>query len=409
MKKHFIVGLLIAGAIIAGIMVRQTRNASAALPSIDDESAVWVEVVAKPVMRVRDGNRTELRTGDRLEAGDTVRVGEEGFARVYFPDGSNMDVDAGTELTLKEATYGEHEETFVVRISLLVGSVWSRVVGLTTPDSQWSVETSNAVVTVRGTTFGVSHEDETTTEIVGGENEVAVTASADSEAVSEGEYVVLTTATSGERHITKDEVPQEARAKRWIRRGLRDDAAFKQLRQTLRDEQGLRGRALRRAMRQHVRELVIRRLRGELDEAPLEDVPLDASEPVIDAPQDAVQTPEPSVLVPPSPVRLAIMAKSALENVREGDTVLFEAVVYFADGTSRPVTKDAAWSASGGIGTFTAPGVFVADLDDVAAELGKVPGGVSATVTTPSGSVIIGTTDAFFVYPNVTVDIEQRG
>ncbi|MFA5062418.1 MAG: FecR family protein [Patescibacteria group bacterium] len=134
----------------------------------------WIEVVRPTVFLVDNTGATkELQTGEEVNQGDKIKTDENGVANIYFPDGSVARLDTNTEITIDAASYDQSDKSLVVKIFVSIGKVWSKIVGLATPNSSWQVESSNAVATVRGTAFGVQVIDGST-EVIGSENNVSV-------------------------------------------------------------------------------------------------------------------------------------------------------------------------------------------------------------------------------------------
>jgi len=171
----FLVGT-IGLAVLAGssfYILNQSRTNS----NGGELSKPWLEVVQPAVFELAADHKTEMRelhTGDELSEGIVIRVSNGGLANIYFPDGSVVRLDEDTRLVLEEGIFDYEDETLKVRINLLWGRVWSKIIGLATPDSHWEVKTSTAVAVVRGTAFGVEYVKEGEANIVGYENKVEV-------------------------------------------------------------------------------------------------------------------------------------------------------------------------------------------------------------------------------------------
>ncbi|MEK7680893.1 MAG: FecR domain-containing protein [Patescibacteria group bacterium] len=135
----------------------------------------WVEVLSSKVFEINASGTVlrELETGDEVDAGSIIKTDATGLVNIYFAEGSVARLDSDTELKINEAKYNPEDESLVVKIFLVAGRVWSKILGLTTQDAQWQVDTANSVATVRGTAFGVEYEGGRTS-ILGSENNVAV-------------------------------------------------------------------------------------------------------------------------------------------------------------------------------------------------------------------------------------------
>ena len=140
----------------------------------ENGKAFWVEVVTPEVVAKEEGTEPRiLRTGDELKEGVTVEVRKGGTANLYFPDGSVARLDSETSVIVHSALFRKDKNILAVSLELIVGRVWSRVVSLITPESLWEVKTSNAIASVRGTTFDVEHTA-TSTRILGVEGVIKI-------------------------------------------------------------------------------------------------------------------------------------------------------------------------------------------------------------------------------------------
>ena len=61
---------------------------------------------------------------------------------------------------MEAGDFEEKTNKLNVRLNLLWGRVWSKVITVLTPESAWEVKTTSAVAVVRGTAFGVEYIEE---------------------------------------------------------------------------------------------------------------------------------------------------------------------------------------------------------------------------------------------------------
>jgi hypothetical protein len=166
----------------------------------------WIEVVVANVYVSSENiEKQALLTGDIISEEEIIETDKNGLANIYFPDGSVMRLDSNTKIKLTSGMYDDNSKTLVVRVSLLAGNLWSKIINLVTPESVWEVKSHNAVAAVRGTAFGVSAMEKATT-VIGHEHIVSVTPfnSAKKIAVSKQETFV------GEKQsltISLDDIP----------------------------------------------------------------------------------------------------------------------------------------------------------------------------------------------------------
>ncbi len=135
---------------------------------------------------------------EKVKPGTTVKTGSSGRALVDSSSAHKTLLDYNSELVIKDDSQKEKK----TKISLVSGAVWARLEKVFDSGEYYEVKTSNAVATVRGTSFGVWYSNHTTT-IVVTEGSIFVSAidEATTEVISGSEVVV----TAGNKAIiTKD-------------------------------------------------------------------------------------------------------------------------------------------------------------------------------------------------------------
>jgi hypothetical protein len=140
-----------------------------------EQNLPWIEVVSGVVNKKEGGVLAELKSGDQLKNGDIIKTDSSGLANIYMPDGSVARLDYNSEIVITQAHYFDESKSLQVKIKLVVGRIWSKIVELSTNESYWEVETANAVAAVRGTAFGMEYENDETL-VIGWENTVEVEA-----------------------------------------------------------------------------------------------------------------------------------------------------------------------------------------------------------------------------------------
>ena len=90
-----------------------------------------------------------LEAVEPVAVGDGVRTDVTGFAEIAYLDGSRTRLDVDTEFEVVELTDDAGVST--TRTSMGVGRTWHRVESL--GEGEFTVETSQATATVRGTAF----------------------------------------------------------------------------------------------------------------------------------------------------------------------------------------------------------------------------------------------------------------
>jgi hypothetical protein len=434
MKKIIIItGVVVAVALMSGgFFMWWARETSAPAPSVypsggatlnaDDAQQAWVEVSADHVSRISLGSSssTEIFSGDRVVAGDTIVTDDTGTAVIHFPDGSLARIDTKSRVAIDESRFAPESGDLRVRLSLFAGNVWSKIIQLATPDSQWQVQTSNTVATVRGTAFGVSYANGTS-RIIGSEHVVSITVidPVSHKAVEDQSASV----DAGETITVDDAVAQKVAQKRiridaaiattsaavlqqsWVR-GARNadaviDATIAQWRDQHLDMPQIRQKLHEQSVRLREEKL---RQRGIL---PAPAAPSPSSSPSSSqttSVQTSVSSDVATKTVAANVTRVDVKASSASSTVvNEGDQIVFSAVAIMSDGTKKDVTRAAQWRVVGDIGTMISPGVFVARLGATAAEYGKGVGSIVAVFEdSTSGQLIVGKSDLYTVQATIT-------
>lgn len=95
--------------------------------------------------------------GQVLAIGDAVRTGGDGHAVVTLFEGSTVELEPSTQITIDDAE--RHETSTIIRLSQILGRTWHVVTHLLTPDSRYDVRTPTATASVRGTIFQVALDD----------------------------------------------------------------------------------------------------------------------------------------------------------------------------------------------------------------------------------------------------------
>lgn len=129
----------------------------------EDIQKARVELVKEPVewRRQNEADWKPLSGAIELLPGDHLRTGEGGEAVIRWGDAGITRLESGAELEIEQIGVGT-EEPLIIRMRLEGGRVWSRVLKVLDVEGGISVETSDVVATVRGTSFGVGKSDQGT-------------------------------------------------------------------------------------------------------------------------------------------------------------------------------------------------------------------------------------------------------
>jgi len=107
------------------------------------------------VMKAGTGNWIEARAGMSLEAGDSIRTGDDSGAEITFFDGSTIELRAGTEIEIASLDISRETDSTTITLEQTIGNTISRVTKLVDPESRYEVQTPTGVVAVRGSAVQV--------------------------------------------------------------------------------------------------------------------------------------------------------------------------------------------------------------------------------------------------------------
>lgn len=442
-KIAIIIGVVLVLVLVAGaFFYKGMQDVKDAISS--DSAATehaWIEVVTPVVVGVLGGvgQSLELKTGDELFPGTKLSTSKTGRAIIHFPDGSFATLDPESALVIEEGSYDPSRDSLAVRLVLRAGTVWSKVLTFSDDESSWSVETSHAVATVRGTAFGVS-ADINETKVLGIENKVAVGLKTetgeeikteteispdtqvripkkDLNAMVKGEIALKTEVmTKGDKETpqyksfmeraktfdeTRDAMKIEIKEDKEFRKEFREKAReeFKEAIEQQREERKdiiERMEEAREIMKQQLETLppeVRARLMEStnlsaeaLDQAMKQYVEqIEKLPSIIEQESSGEVEASSSTTVTKKMTKVRVHTKHNLSDVKEEDTVLFQATAEYSDGTTKDVTNEAEWTTLGGIGSVERPGVFRAKLDMDKREQGEAPGAVGIRVKNEYG------------------------
>jgi hypothetical protein len=404
---------LIALFSIGVYMAKEKPKNSSGINSIEEVVKPWIEVLNSPVLEIDSRyNERELHTGDELNENTTIKTGENAFANIYMSNGSVARIDSNTELILEKGSYDKKNGGMVVKIFLSAGRIWSKIFELSTPESLWEIKTTNAVATVRGTSFGMEYENKKSS-VIGSENKVSVSAIdpktnkiienanviiEPDKFIEISEEDILDVKKDGEKLKEKTkETPPDIYGKEWIKRSRTADTKLEEDRILLL-EKGIRTNDMRR-------ELFKRSNNDSPNEIPKnndipepkagslilekETVPV----PVINKPKsDSLISEKEIVTIPiinkPKPDSLVLEVIGDAKNIIEDDIIEFRAILIMSDGSRKNVTNTVKWQILGQIGNITVSGIFTAKLDISISELGEGFGTVIATWENPNDTNI---------------------
>jgi hypothetical protein len=143
--RILLVALLAAGVLIPAALILTQQPASAA------NMTLTILGGTADVARGAGGFGRAL-DGHVLNPGDRVRTGDQSHAVVTFLDGSTVEIEPATTITVVQATAAA-SGALTIQLEQAVGRTWSSVQRLLHPDSKFELRTPTTTATVRGTGF----------------------------------------------------------------------------------------------------------------------------------------------------------------------------------------------------------------------------------------------------------------
>jgi hypothetical protein len=102
------------------------------------------------VQRQGAGSWIVATSGMKIGTGDNLKTGEDGYVLITFFDGSVMEVEADSEISVEELSQASGGST-TVRITQVIGHTINRVEDLIDSSSTYEIETPAGSAVVRGT------------------------------------------------------------------------------------------------------------------------------------------------------------------------------------------------------------------------------------------------------------------
>jgi VCBS repeat-containing protein len=102
------------------------------------------------VMKAGADSWTEAEVGMYLEAGDSIKTGDDSSAEITFFDGSTVELQPGTEIKITSLDVSGDSGSTTVTLEQTIGATISRVINIIDPASGYEVETPSGAAVVRG-------------------------------------------------------------------------------------------------------------------------------------------------------------------------------------------------------------------------------------------------------------------
>ena len=129
--------------------------------SVQSDAAAQVISLTGQVSVLRDSEPWALNIGDKIQVQQVIVTGPDGFAKFQVSDGSLFDVYPNSNVVFRKNPGNLHE-----LLDLLVGRVKIHIQKWGGQPNPNRIVTPTAVISVRGTTFDVSVDDDDETTLV---------------------------------------------------------------------------------------------------------------------------------------------------------------------------------------------------------------------------------------------------
>jgi hypothetical protein len=115
------------------------------------------------VLKAGTDSWIEAEVGMSLEAGDSIKTGDDGSAEITFFDGSTIELQAGTQIRIASLDISRDARSTIITLEQIIGTTISRVTKILDPASRYEVETPAGVVAVRGSAVRIHVTEDGTT------------------------------------------------------------------------------------------------------------------------------------------------------------------------------------------------------------------------------------------------------
>jgi len=143
------------------------------------------------LMKAGTNDWIAAEVGMALEVGDTIKSSNNSTAEITFFDGSTIDLEAGTEITIISLDISTTTGSTTITLEQIIGTTVSRVVKLLDPASRYEVETPSGVATVRGSIMQVHVTEDGTTWITNLEGDIWAVAQGVELQVPKGQQCII--------------------------------------------------------------------------------------------------------------------------------------------------------------------------------------------------------------------------
>lgn len=105
------------------------------------------------------GDAHQVKKDDLLVAGDSLAIGKNSLAKLLFADGSKIDIQSNSSLSIQDSYQYVGKETFVTNLKLIKGRTQASANPEHVVGNSLKIQTPSAVAAVRGTQFRVTADE----------------------------------------------------------------------------------------------------------------------------------------------------------------------------------------------------------------------------------------------------------
>ena len=136
------------------------------------DSTAFAEYIKETMLEITQGEEVYVKKSGTeeyqmvsettvLHEGDSVKVGENSEAYIYWMDDSRSILNSNTEIVIMELQMNEEDPTDTdIQFNITVGEVWSKAMNIVNDEATFSIKSGDVVVGIRGTTVNVDNRDE---------------------------------------------------------------------------------------------------------------------------------------------------------------------------------------------------------------------------------------------------------
>jgi len=154
MRKRLL-SMLVLSVLLASTLVGCGSSSTLTILSITEGNV--------SVMKAGTGSWVEAQVGMSVEAGDSIKTGDNSSAEITFSEGRTIELQAGTEIEIASLDISTDVGSTTVILEQTIGSIIFRVTKVIDPGSRYEVETPTGVVAVRGSAMQVCVIEDGTT------------------------------------------------------------------------------------------------------------------------------------------------------------------------------------------------------------------------------------------------------